>query len=697
MNYDASVFKEKANRKARIIWLIFSILLSANYGSDTGNRLYPVNNYIIFLILCWLPVIIGEVMLRVKGWTTDIYKHILIVGYGIFYTFVLCTTASPIAFTYILPVMSLLVLYKNQKFMIGCGIANTLSVIFSAVYRGMILGCNSASDMKNYQLQFSCLVLCYICYVMSIRHLNESDGALTDSIKSDLHRVVTTVEKVKTASNSIMDGITVVRELASENKHGSDVVMLGMNELSDNNQHLQDRTSSSMDMTSDIRTQVENVAAMIDEMVNLTVESEEHAKTSSQDLDSLVKTAGTMSELSSEVEHILHDFKTEFTMVLEETGKIDNISNQTNLLALNASIEAARAGDSGKGFAVVAEQIRTLSTETKTSSAQIQDALTRLDEISGKMTTSIEKTLELIQVTLEKVTLTGENVQKITEDSTQLGEHIQVIDSAMKEVENSNLQLVDNMEQVSNTVNVITGCIDHSSDISKRILSKYTESSTNIDNIEDVIQALMCELGIGGFMGIADVGPGMKVLVRTSDNAAYSGELISHTQDRVLISLEENPALSTPIDCNLQITVGNIIYFWEKALLDTSDTNYSVLLQSRSKILNRRKYPRIDISNTCTVTLKDTGETFTGKFDNLSANGFALIMTSPVFADCHGKEISVSIHNFALPSHAELNGRIIRCSDNDGMYIIGCQMPEDDYQIKKYVESCLKKGELSFS
>ena len=42
---------------------------------------------------------------------------------------------------------------------------------------------------------------------MSIRHLNESDGALSDSIKSDLHRVVTTVEKVKAASNTIMDGI----------------------------------------------------------------------------------------------------------------------------------------------------------------------------------------------------------------------------------------------------------------------------------------------------------------------------------------------------------------------------------------------------------------------------------------------------------------------------------------------------------
>ena len=114
--------------------------------------------------------------------------------------------------------MSLLVLYKNKKFMINCGIANVLSVIVSDVYRYVVLGCRSDADMKNYQLQVACLLLCYICYVMSIRHLNESDGALNGSIKADLDRVVSTVEKVKTSSNSIMSGITVVRELASENK-----------------------------------------------------------------------------------------------------------------------------------------------------------------------------------------------------------------------------------------------------------------------------------------------------------------------------------------------------------------------------------------------------------------------------------------------------------------------------------------------
>ena len=350
MNYDEKAFKEKANKKARRIWLVVAVLLTANYGADVSNGLYPTNQYLIFVLLCWIPFLIGDIVMRVKGKATDIYKNILVTGYGIFYTFLMCTTASPISFTYILPVISLLVLYKNRKFMIHCGIANVLSVIVSDVYRGVVLGCNTAADMKNYQLQVACLILCYIGYVMSIRHLNESDGALTDSIKADLQRVVTTVEKVKTASNAIMDGITVVRELAIENKHGSDIVMLGMNELTDNNNMLQDRTTSSTQMTSDIRAQVENVVALIGEMVTLVEKTQSHSGVSAEDLKSLVNTAATMSQLSTELENVLENFRQEFEMVKQETGTIEKITNQTNLLALNASIEAARAGEAGRGI-----------------------------------------------------------------------------------------------------------------------------------------------------------------------------------------------------------------------------------------------------------------------------------------------------------------------------------------------------------
>lgn len=696
MDYNENEFKAKANIKTRRIWLVFALLLSANYGSDVSQGGYPSTNYIIFLILCWVPFFAGDLLLRIRGKADDRYRYALVIGYGIFYTFLICTTDSPIAFTYILPVVSLLVLYKDQKFMVGCAIANIASVIVSVFYHLVVLGQNTATDQKNYQLQVACLLLCYIGYIMSIRHLIESDGALTDSIKADLKRVVTTVEQVKTASNTIMDGITVVRELATENKHGSDIVVDGMNKLTDNNDQLQSRTASSQEMTGDINSQVQNVASMINDMVSLTAESGKHAKTSSVDLESLVQTAGTMADLSNEVEHILDAFKAEFETVKQETGTIDSISSQTNLLALNASIEAARAGEAGKGFSVVAEQIRKLSTETKDSSGQISEALSRLDEISGKMTSSIEETLKLIQATLEKVTQTGENVNKITQDSSLLGEHIQTIDSAMKEVESSNRQLVENMEQVSSIVETMTTCISDSDETSKRMLSKYEESASNINNIENVIQELMCELGIGGFMGLDDIHAGMKakvILPKHLERMEYHGEVRSVAENSISLILSDNPQLNGSETCKVQVTVDNVLYCWDQAQIqaDTASGShvYALQLSARPEIKNRRKYPRADVSNPCTITLKDSDTTFSGQLDNISANGFAFLIRDPFFMNHKHADVAIDIQNFALSDQSHLEGHVIRCSDDEGVYIVGCQMPEDNYAIRNYVDSLL--------
>ena len=696
MDYNENEFKAKANIKARRIWLVFALLLSANYGTDVSQGGYPSTNFIIFLILCWVPFFAGDLLLRIRGKADDRYRYALVVGYGIFYTFLICTTDSPIAFTYILPVVSLLVLYKDRKFMVGCAIANIASGIISVIYHLVVLGQNTATDQKNYQLQIACLLLCYIGYIMSIRHLIESDGALTNSIKADLKRVVTTVEQVKTASNTIMDGITVVRELATENKHGSDIVVDGMNKLTDHNGQLQSRTASSQEMTGDINSQVQNVASMINDMVSLTAESGKHAKTSSVDLESLVQTARTMADLSNEVEHILDAFKAEFETVKQETGTIDSISSQTNLLALNASIEAASAGEAGKGFSVVAEQIRKLSTETKDSSGQISEALSRLDEISGKMTSSIEETLKLIQVTLEKVTQTGENVNKITQDSSLLGEHIQTIDSAMKEVESSNRQLVENMEQVSSIVETMTTCISDSDETSKRMLSKYEESASNINNIENVIQELMCELGIGGFMGLDDIHAGMKakvILPKHLERMEYHGEVRSVAENSISLILSDNPQLNGSETCKVQVTVDNVLYCWDQAQIqaDTASGSHAYVLQlsARPEIKNRRKYPRADVSNPCTITLKDSDTTFSGQLDNISANGFAFLIRDPFFMDHKHADVAIDIQNFALSDQSHLEGHVIRCSDDEGVYIVGCQMPEDNYAIRNYVDSLL--------
>ena len=217
---------------------------------------------------------------------------------------------------------------------------------------------------------------------------------------------------------------------------------------------------------------------------------------------------------------------------------------------------------------------------------------------------------------------------EIASDTNKIGENIQVIDHAMKEVEASNIHLVDNLNQVTDIVGDMTTCISDSNEINNRMLSKYDESANSINSIETVIESLMCELGIGGFMGTEDVQPGMKLSVALKDGKNYYGEVLTRENNTLSITLANAPKLTEVTECKLQVTVGNVLYCWEPAKITHTDrddaSHFTIQIESRPKINNRRKYPRLDISNACTITLTD-GTTIEGKLDNLSANGFALI------------------------------------------------------------------------
>lgn len=60
---------------------------------------------------------------------------------------------------------------------------------------------------------------------------------------------------------------------------------------------------------------------------------------------------------------------------------------------------------------------------------------------------------------------------------------------------------------------VMTQSISGAELTTKTMLSKYEASAKSALDIESVVGKLMEELGVGGFMGVQDVKPGMKITI----------------------------------------------------------------------------------------------------------------------------------------------------------------------------------------
>ena len=694
--YDESFFRAKANKRAGITWLALIFIATIYYGIKTKNGEIARGYFIAFTVVGWVTYITGYIVSMIKGKAAKEYKWVLGICYLLFYAVIAWTALDKISYIFILPLLSILILYKDPKFIKMIMWFTLFVLISSNIYKGVAKGMMDFVASEECALQFAIVLCCFACTNMAIRHLVESDGALTGSIESELAQVVQTVEQVKDASNSIVDGVTVVRELADENKQGANNVVKDMGTLAKNNDILNDKTVSSIEMTKVIDTQVKDVSDLMEEFSKLIEKSVKHADLSADELTEVVEITNRMSALSSKIETILETFKKEFENVKQETSTIEGITSQTNLLALNASIEAARAGEAGKGFAVVADQIRSLSSGTQESSNSIMEALSHLEATSDEMLESITETVELIQLNIEKVSTVNKSVSDITSDATSLGDNIKVVDSAVKQVENSNETLTANMNQVGEIMQIMTDSINNAEQTTKTMLSKYEASAKSATDIESVVGELMEELGIGGFMNVSDIKSGMKfrMVIEDQTNAReeYTGEVVDRKDNNVYININNRATFDDKrrnLKCSFNAVVDNVLYCWNDIAIHNVKAGekgqFKLTIDTNPQVYNRRKYPRMPLDNKCTISVDGTDITYYGHMVNISANGFAFSVNDSSFETMKGQNIVIEIDNFDVIKDKEIQGCIIRCSNDEGNYIVGCRMPEDSNEIKDYV------------
>ena len=159
--------------------------------------------------------------------------------------------------------------------------------------------------------------------------------------------------------------------------------------------------------------------------------------------------------------------------IKEATSLITDIAEETNLLSLNASIEAARAGEQGRGFAVVAAQIQKLAEQSNESARQIESIIVSLLADSDKSVVTMGEVREVMERQSENVENT--NVQVL-----------QVLDEVENEIQAIG-DVAGKMEQINSSRNSIVDTVQNLSAIAEENAASSEETSASVAEVGNII------------------------------------------------------------------------------------------------------------------------------------------------------------------------------------------------------------------
>ncbi len=129
----------------------------------------------------------------------------------------------------------------------------------------------------------------------------------------------------------------------------------------------------------DLSARTEQTAANLEEAASAMEQLHATVRNNAEAAQQATHLAGQSSQVAAsggalvgQVVSTMHEISERSGRIADIVGVIDGIAFQTNILALNAAVEAARAGEQGRGFAVVAAEVRSLAQRSAGAAREIK-------------------------------------------------------------------------------------------------------------------------------------------------------------------------------------------------------------------------------------------------------------------------------------------------------------------------------------
>lgn len=150
---------KKINGSLMIGWSIIALVLFISYIGEYLKGARTAGYVIVFLICTILPCAYCIYQYKKKP-DSEQLKIYIVVGYFVMYLFSMITGSTNMVFSYILPLLSLLILYHQPKLIIYTGIASMLVNIYFVAMQ-FVNGEINLKTSKEAEIQLALIALCF--------------------------------------------------------------------------------------------------------------------------------------------------------------------------------------------------------------------------------------------------------------------------------------------------------------------------------------------------------------------------------------------------------------------------------------------------------------------------------------------------------------------------------------------------------
>lgn len=196
---------KKINRYMMMGWLTIVVVLTVTYIGELVRGYRDLPYITMFLSATIIPAVISMVYF-LKRPTSEYLKYFAAAGYLIMYTFVQLTTNTIMTYGFIIPMLSLMVLYHSPKLVLVMG-SISLAVNIGGVARFINIGMITSEDVRDVEILLFMILFCFsFTYIASsiYNKIVQQNNAYIKSIddkQKQLERV--TLQTISTIANII--------------------------------------------------------------------------------------------------------------------------------------------------------------------------------------------------------------------------------------------------------------------------------------------------------------------------------------------------------------------------------------------------------------------------------------------------------------------------------------------------------------